>query len=192
MGEAKAASVRSGGDAWHVAKVVKTDVVNDWCLLHAPTMTVAPMPSAPNDRPASGSAVYCAGYPVETASKKAMAAPELRRATLVAVTGLEGDRRHMQVMVSGIQGMSGAAVVDEYGEWVGIVSERLDGLIQSVAPRGAVAAGVRFALKAEAVRSSLPSEVVPASASAPEKRPTAEELGKQIQPAIVMIQLKGN
>jgi S1-C subfamily serine protease len=192
LGGANTVSVRGAGETWHSASVVKMDVVNDWCLLKAPTLTVDPLPVAPDETFAKGGPIYCAGYPALESAKRVFVAPEVKAGTLLEVAGLEGDRRHMQVMLPVWQGFSGSPVLDEQGRWMGLVSERLDGAIQAVAPRGQVPGQAKFALKTNLIRSGMPAEVLFAAAGKADvgRKLTAEDILKQVKSAIVMIQVK--
>jgi len=147
--------VRTAGGRKHSASVVHTDNVNDWCLLSAPTLRGTPLAVGDDSGIKAGARVFRLGYPLGGGT----AALDVSSGRIVSAQGFGGDPRHLQVQVDGgTKDVSGAPVVNARGEWLGVVSDRLDKIIHAFA--GGAAADVNFLLRSKTIAGQLPSGAV--------------------------------
>jgi S1-C subfamily serine protease len=174
------------------AQVVKTDVGNDWCLLRATRMEKPPIPWGDRKSTEKGGKLFCLGFAIDKATGKTAPIPVVRTGTVLETNGLDGDSRHVQMAMALGEGYSGSCVLDAQGRLAAVVSDKLNNLIQSVAPRGAVTAGTVFAQKAEVIAALLPvdARVEPSAAVATATALTAEGVRQQRAESVVMIRVR--
>ncbi len=127
----------------HKAEEVSIDSENDWAILLAKSLNVNAIPVA-SEEPKLGSTVYCLGYPL--ADLLTSGRPKVGSGDVAALEGFSGDARHLQITAPINPGNSGGPVLNKYGEWVALVSHKLNDFA-SMRVAGAVPQGVNFGVK---------------------------------------------
>jgi len=135
----------------HAATVVTMDTANDWALLRVEGLAGAPIPVA-EGKPNVGATIYCLGYPL--GGIKDSADPIVGSGNIAALQRLDGDQRFMQITAPVNPGNSGGPVLDQFGRWVGIVSQKLNDQ-HTLDTAQTVAQGVNFAVKATFIQPML-------------------------------------
>lgn len=130
------------------AKVHTIDAGNDWALLEVPNLETPPIPVSV-EKPNVGATIYCIGFPL--GGIKDSADPIVGSGNIAALQRLDGDNRFMQITAPVNPGNSGGPVLDQYGRWVGIVSQKLNDMATLRAAE-TVTQGVNFALKASFIQ----------------------------------------
>src|SRR5690606_34138241 len=174
-------SVASATGAVFKAKVQTLDVANDWALLKVDGLEGAAIPAALG-KPNVGATIYCIGYPL--GGIKDSMDPIAGSGNIAALQRLDGDQRFMQITAPVNPGNSGGPVLDQYGNWVGIVSQKLNDLATLRAAE-TVAQGVNFAVKASFVQPLIDPKggVQVAAAPAPTGQPlTLEAMVQRVSP----------
>lgn len=170
------------------AKVHTIDAGNDWALLEVPD-TEAPAIPVSVDKPNVGATIYCIGFPL--GGIKDSADPIVGSGNIAALQRLDGDNRFMQITAPVNPGNSGGPVLDQYGRWVGIVSQKLNDMATLRAAE-TVTQGVNFAVKASFVQPLLQPQggiaLTPTPASG---QPLGlEEIVKRCTGSIVKIEVR--
>jgi S1-C subfamily serine protease len=167
------------------AELVQSDEVNDVALLKVEG-TFAALPLAGNDTTKLGEAVFTVGFP--NPGVQGMQ-PKLTRGEISSLAGVEDDPGEYQISVPVQPGNSGGAVVDEYGNVVGIVAARLSDQA-AVATSGMTAQDVNYAVKIARARdllvtiSGLPDKLKPPH---PLKDRKFEDVVQEAQNAMVLV-----
>jgi S1-C subfamily serine protease len=149
------------------AKVVRVDSANDLALLKTEGH-FASLPITSSRAVKLGGTVATIGFPDTTLQGFS---PKLAKGEIASLSGIQDDPRYFQISVPVQPGNSGGALVDEYGNVVGIVSAKLNARI-ALAATGALPENVNYAVKSSLVLSFL--ESVPA-VSAKLKEPISAE-----------------
>lgn len=124
------------------AKVVKVDPVNDLALLKADGhFSLLPISSSRDIK--LGSTVATVGFPDPDLQGFS---PKLAKGEIAALAGIKDDVREFQISLPVQPGNSGGALVDEYGNVVGIVSAKLNASA-ALAVSGALPENVNYAIK---------------------------------------------
>jgi len=145
---AQRVSARTIDGRIHETKEVIRDDESDWCVLLAPTIAVKPIALAPQKSILVGMPIYSIAYPLAPILNSI--SPVVGAGNVAAVQGLNGDPKHMQITVPINPGSSGSPVLDEYGNWIGIASHRLNDMY-SLSATGSIPQGVNFCVKATLV-----------------------------------------
>jgi S1-C subfamily serine protease len=166
------------------AKVVQVDAANDLALLKADGK-FSPLPIAASRSAHLGGTVATIGFPDPTLQGFS---PKLAKGEIASLSGAGDDPRYFQISVPVQPGNSGGALVDEFGNVIGIVSAKLDASV-ALAASGALPENVNYAVKSSLLLSFL--ESVP-DVSAKLKAPnTADEkfsdVVKSAQDAAVLV-----
>ncbi len=138
-----------GGES--VLAVVATDAGNDLALLSLtlPPSDVARFAAGRGGRP--GDSVVVMGFPLRglLASE-----PNVTTGTISALSGLRDDTRLLQITAPVQPGNSGAPLIDQSGNVIGVVVAKLDA-IAVARSTGDIPQNVNFAIKAGVVRAFL-------------------------------------
>ncbi|HTV40433.1 MAG TPA: trypsin-like peptidase domain-containing protein [Candidatus Sulfotelmatobacter sp.] len=134
------------------AKVVQVDQANDIALLKADGQFAA-LPVAPSRTVALGNTVATVGFPDPELQGFS---PKLAKGEISSLSGAADDARYFQISVPVQPGNSGGALVDEYGNVVGIVAAKLDEAT-ALAASGALPENVNYAIKSGFILSFLES-----------------------------------
>lgn len=173
----------------HTATVVTMDSANDWALLKVEGLSAPPVPVA-SGQPNVGATIYCLGYPL--GGIKDSADPIAGSGNIAALQRLDGDQRFMQITAPVNPGNSGGPVLDQYGRWVGIVSQKLNDK-HTLESRQTVAQGISFAVKATFIepildpRTGVALAQYAGDASAPM---SLETIAQTVAPSIVRINVR--
>jgi S1-C subfamily serine protease len=124
------------------ATVMAVDAVTDLALLKVEGKFAA-LPVGASRAVKAGSAVATIGFPN---SGLQGFAPKLTTGEIAALSGAQDDPRYFQLSVPIQPGNSGGALVDERGNVVGVVSDKLN-VGAAVATKGAVLDNVSYAVK---------------------------------------------
>ncbi len=131
--------------------VVATDAGNDLALLSLtlPPSDVARFAAGRGGRP--GDSVVVMGFPLRglLASE-----PNVTTGTISALSGLRDDTRLLQITAPVQPGNSGAPLIDQSGNVIGVVVAKLDA-IAVARSTGDIPQNVNFAIKAGVVRAFL-------------------------------------
>ena len=132
------------------AELVQSDEVNDVALLKVEGAFAA-LPLAATNGSKLGAAVFTIGFP--NPGVQGMQ-PKLTRGEISSLAGVRDDPGEYQISVPVQPGNSGGAVVDDYGNVVGIVAARLSDKA-AVATSGMTAQEVNYAVKSSRARDLL-------------------------------------
>ncbi len=132
------------------AELVQSDEANDVALLKV-AGAFAALPLAATNNAKLGEAVFTVGFPNPGVQGLQ---PKLTRGEVSSLAGARDDPREYQISVPVQPGNSGGAVVDAYGNVVGIVSARLSDQA-AVASSGMTAQDVNYAVKSSRARDLL-------------------------------------
>jgi len=133
------------------AELVQTDEANDVALLKVEG-TFAALPLAATNNSNLGAAVFTVGFPNPGVQGLQ---PKLTRGEISSLAGVQDDPREYQISVPVQPGNSGGAVVDEYGNVVGIVASKLRGSVAELEANGIVPENVNYAVKSSRARDLL-------------------------------------
>ncbi len=179
-------TVLSGGGARHDAKINTLDMGNDWALLEVNGLESEPIPVSV-EKPNVGATIYCIGYPL--GGIKDSTDPIVGSGNIAALQRLDGDERFMQITAPVNPGNSGGPVLDQYGRWVGIVSQKLNDM-ETLKAAETVTQGVNFAVKASFIQPLVQPKggIQLTPAPAPTGQPlTLEAMTQRYAPSIVKI-----
>lgn len=182
-------TVTSTAGKLYPASIVTMDAANDWALLRVEGLESDAIPMAP-DKPNVGATIYCMGYPL--GGIKDSADPIVGSGNIAALQRLDGDSRFLQITAPVNPGNSGGPVLDQYGRWVGVVSQKLNDL-DTLQTSQIVTQGVNYAVKATVIKPLLDprSSVELAKLDKVSGAPLSlEAIAKQATPAIVRIEVK--
>jgi len=167
------------------AELVKSDPVNDVALLKVEgAFHSLSLVSSNNAK--LGEPVFTVGFPNPPVQG---VEPKLTRGEISSLNGLQDDPRAYQISVPVQPGNSGGALVDEYGNVVGIVTARLSDAA-AIKSSGMLAQNVNYAVKSSCARVLL--ESVP-GLPAKLKRPHLvrdrkfEEVVRETQDAVALV-----
>jgi S1-C subfamily serine protease len=179
-------TVLSGGGARHDAKIHTLDMGNDWALLEVNGLESEPIPVSV-EKPNVGATIYCIGYPL--GGIKDSTDPIVGSGNIAALQRLDGDERFMQITAPVNPGNSGGPVLDQYGRWVGIVSQKLNDM-ETLKAAETVTQGVNFAVKASFIQPLVQPkggvQLTPAPAATGQPL-TLEAMTQRYAPSIVKI-----
>ncbi|HXR48385.1 MAG TPA: tetratricopeptide repeat-containing serine protease family protein [Candidatus Limnocylindrales bacterium] len=166
------------------AKVVQVDAANDLALLKADGR-FAPLPIAASRSVNLGGTVATVGFPDIGLQGFA---PKLAKGEIASLSGAADDPRYFQISVPVQPGNSGGALVDDWGNVIGIVSAKLDASV-ALAASGALPENVNYAVKSSFLLSFLESvPAVSAKLKAPNtKDEKFEDVVKSAQAAAVLV-----
>ena len=132
--------------------VVKVDMANDLALLKAGGQ-YAPLPIAASRTANLGGTVATVGFPDIGLQGFA---PKLAKGEIASLSGAADDPRYFQISVPVQPGNSGGALVDDKGNVIGIVSDKLDASA-ALAASGALPENVNYSVKSSLLLSFLES-----------------------------------
>jgi len=167
------------------AELVQFDDVNDVALLKVAGVFDA-LPLADTNNTKLGAAVFTIGFPNPGVQGLQ---PKLTRGEISSLAGVRDSPGEYQISVPVQPGNSGGAVVDEYGNVVGIVAARLSDQA-AMATSGMTAQDVNYAVKSSRVRdllnriSGLAIKLKPPH---PPKDRKIEDVVQEAQDAMVLI-----
>ncbi len=146
---AKAFNVRIAGASLPAKLVVESKAI-DVALLKV-NGSFRALPVAAESRVKLGDSVFTIGFPNPEVQG---VEPKLTRGEISSLAGIQDNPRYFQISVPVQPGNSGGALVDEYGNVVGIVAARLDD-IAAYESSGALPQNVNYAVKGSLVRAFL-------------------------------------
>jgi len=167
------------------AELVRSDEASDLALLKVEGAFAA-LPLADGKNAKLGEAVFTVGFP--NPGVQGMQ-PKLTRGEISSLAGVQDDPNQYQISVPVQPGNSGGAVVDEYGNVVGIVAARLSDRA-AMATSGMTAQEVNYAVKSSRARdllgaiSGLPDRLKPPH---PLKDRKFEDVVQEAQDAMVLV-----
>ncbi len=173
----------------YAATVVTMDTANDWALLRVDGLTGTPIPVAADD-PNVGATIHCLGYPL--GGIRDSADPIVGSGNIAALQRLDGEQRYMQITAPVNPGSSGGPVLDQYGRWVGIVSQKLNDQ-KTLDVSQTVSQGINFAVKATVILPLVEAGGVvqlSEAAGAPNTPMSLEEIAANLAPSIVRINVE--
>lgn len=153
------------------AKVARADAANDLALLKADGK-FAPLAIAPSTAVRLGSTVATIGFPDPM---RQGFAPKEAKGEIASLFGIRDDPRYFQISLPVQHGNSGGALVDEQGNVVGIVSEKLSSPIGYFGVRRSdqLPENVNYAIKSSYLLSFL--DAAAPTVSDRLKKPTSDE-----------------
>jgi hypothetical protein len=182
-------TVISGKGVVFVAKVHELDMGNDWALLEVSGLDAEPIPVS-IEKPNVGATIYCIGYPL--GGIQGSTDPIVGSGNIAALQRIDGDQRFMQITAPVNPGNSGGPVLDQYGRWVGIVSQKMNDMATLQATE-TVTQGINFAVKASFIQPLVQPKggvvLVPAPAATGEAL-TLEAMVQKLAPSIVKIEVR--
>lgn len=138
----------SSGGTTHDASIVLFDKDSDWCLLQSSTLNKKPINISQEATLRVGMTVFNLSYPLSGILQNIN--PVANKGNLSALQGLQGDPKHLQTSIPVNPGSSGSPLINEYGNWIGLVSHRLNDLY-ALQHTGSLPQGTNFAIKASFV-----------------------------------------
>lgn len=167
-----------------IAKVVKVDSINDIALLKAEGMfEILPVISSRSVK--LGSSVITVGFPNINLQGFA---PKFSKGDIAALSGPADDGRYFQISAPVQPGNSGGALVDEYGNVVGVVVAKLNASA-ALATSGSLPENVNYAVKSSFLLGFL--EAVPTVVSKLQEPSTKEakfaDVVKSVERASVVV-----
>jgi S1-C subfamily serine protease len=136
-------------------RVVSTDEANDLALLKAPIQFQGhAVVRAASIRPGDG--IIVIGYPYQQVLSSEFA---VTTGIISSLGGIGNDSRYLQISAAVQPGNSGGPLLDESGDLVGVVSEKLD-VVQMLHLTGSIPENVNFAIKTGALRDFLDKNAV--------------------------------
>jgi Leucine-rich repeat (LRR) protein len=176
---------------WLSAKVVKVDNQNDLAVLKVDGKFAA-LPVVSSRKVGLGDEVFTVGFPqidVQGVSAK------YTKGNISSLTGIKDDPRRFQISVPIQPGNSGGPLVDEYGNVVGVVVQRLNAL-KLLKETGRIPQNVNYAVKSSFANSflqSLPKVVNKLKDPNPHTKPrTRSDVIKEVQAATRLILVRHN
>jgi TPR repeat protein len=136
------------------ATLIKSDRTIDVALLKVEGAFGA-LPVVPAPRVKLGDSVFTIGFPNPEVQG---VAPKLTRGEISSMAGMQDNPRYFQISVPVQPGNSGGALVDEWGNVVGVVTARLSDM-ETYEISGALPQNVNYAVKGNLVRNFL--ETIP-------------------------------
>ena len=157
----------------HRASILLKDDINDWSLLKADSLRGEAIPIAPETSVQAGAKTYLIGYSIDDSENRLLQTGSGR---IVKAYGFGGDKRHIEARLSGkIKNVSGSPLLDEHGRWIGLVSDKLDNIINTFAGRSGSERKSRFLLKSSVISKGLPSTVQLAETETTKSKGTIDE-----------------
>jgi hypothetical protein len=154
LGENEKATVWLAGNRYE-AGVVRRDTANDLALLKlsaAADLPLVPIAPSPNTKYTLGQDVFTIGFPL---SDILGSAPRLSKGLVSATVGLNDNPQHLQVSAEIQPGNSGGPLLDNKGDFVGIVSSTLNPMNVLARTGGSLPQNVNFAIKNGVIREFL-------------------------------------
>jgi len=148
------------------ARLIKKDRTIDVAVLKVDG-TFRAMPVAAQPRVKLGDTVFTIGFPNPDLQG---VEPKLTRGEISSLAGIQDSPRYFQISVPVQPGNSGSALVDEYGNVVGVVTARLDD-VGTYETSGAFPQNVNYAVKCSGVSRNGASSVRQTQTAALNKRP---------------------
>lgn len=141
------------GAGFIAAKVVKADAANDVALLKADGK-FTPLPISSSRTVRLGNTVATIGFPDPM---RQGFAPKEAKGEIASLFGIRDDPRYFQISVPLQHGNSGGALVDEHGNVVGVVSEKLAVEIRQARTSDKLPENVNYAVKSSYLLTFLES-----------------------------------
>jgi S1-C subfamily serine protease len=160
------------------AELVQSDPDRDIALLKV-TGTFSSLPLVSSNSVNFGEAVFTIGFPNPDAQGWQ---PKLTRGEISSLSGFQDDTNAYQISVPVQPGNSGGALVDEYGNVVGMVEAKLRGSVAQLEANGIVPENVNYAIKSSGAKTFL--DAVPESwplKLKPEYPPADRKFGDVVQ-----------
>jgi TPR repeat protein len=170
------------------AEVVKVDEANDLALLKA-TGNFSALPVIDSRRVRLGSPVVTVGFP---GAPLMGFSPKYSRGDIAGLSGVFDEPVRFQISVPIQPGNSGGALLDGFGNVVGVVSQKID-LEKAYESNGALPENVNYAVKSRYLLRLLASvpEVSARLKSPRAKKMTVEEIAGAAEKASVLILVYG-
>jgi S1-C subfamily serine protease len=183
----KALTVAQPGSAPVPATAVATDKENDLAILQiaSPPTAIAALRGSRPVRP--GEAVVAFGFPLTGLVSSGGA---LTTGTVSALTGLKDDTRYFQISAPIQPGNSGGPLMDATGAIIGVTTLTIS-TNQAARMTGATPQNVNFAIKADVVRTFLPSGGIAAETGAGGRELSPADIGERARAFTVRIECKG-
>ncbi len=125
------------------ASVISVDKANDFALLKVAGERLNHLSIAFSKSVHLGDTVFSVGFPNFLLQGSS---PKLAKGEIASLNGIKDDPRHFQISVPVQPGNSGGALVDGYGNVVGVISHKLNQLA-ALASSGSTAEAVNYAVK---------------------------------------------
>jgi S1-C subfamily serine protease len=167
------------------AALVRADPVNDLALLKV-AGAFQSLPLVASNSAKLGESVFTVGFPNPPVQGME---PKLTRGEISGLNGLQDDPRTFQISVPVQPGNSGGALVDEYGNVVGIVSARLSDAA-AVKTSGMLPQNVNYAVKSPCARpvlESVPELPDKLSPPHPARSRRFEDVVREAQNAVALV-----
>ncbi|MDA7660636.1 serine protease, partial [Verrucomicrobia bacterium] len=160
------------------AKIVAKDKVNDIALLKVERTSV-PLPIGTSKSVRLGDAVASIGFPSVSLLGSS---PKYSNGTVSGLLGFQDDPTTFQVSLPIQPGNSGGALVDQYGNVIGVITARLSDEV-SFALTGSLPQNVNFAVKSTYVLGLLESfpQVLNSMPKAKKRKLNENEIAERIQ-----------
>ena len=167
------------------AKVVRVDKSNDLALLKVEGKFSA-LPIVNSREGKLGAMVFTIGFPLTDLQGES---PKLSKGEIASLSGMRDDPRHFQISAAVQAGNSGGALVNEFGNVVGVVVAKLDA-VKAFKLTGDLPQNVNYAVKSSYILSLL--EAVPEVAeklkqAQPSKARAFEDVVKEAEAAAAMV-----
>ena len=167
------------------AELVQSDSDRDVALLKV-TGTFCSLPLVSSNSVNFGEAVFTIGFPNPGLQGLQ---PKLTRGEVSGLSGFQDDTNEYQISVPVQPGNSGGALVDEYGNVVGIVAARLSDEA-AVVTSGMIAQNVNYAIKSSCAKTlldSLPGGPLKLKPENPSGARKFEDLVRASQDAVALV-----
>jgi serine protease Do len=181
------AHVVEGGDSFKVGRtrqgltIVAVDPAHDLALLQGEVKGVA-LPLRLGSPVWLGESVMASGYPLMDVLGSDL---KVTTGNISGLTGSMGDVSRFQFTAPIGSGSSGGAVIDEFGNLVGITSASL--AHQNFRDRGAISENVNFAIRAALVFELMAAAGVPLPQTSPSSDNNRREVVNRLRTSVVSI-----
>lgn len=142
VSDAKQVEVHKDGQVF-TGKIECVDEANDWAMLSVEGFKAEPIPMA-SEAPRLGMRVYNISYPLQGVTRSSSA--RTSAGDLAGLSGIDDDQRFIQITLPINPGSSGSPIFNEFGQWIGLVTHKLDDMV-TLEYAGIIAQGMNFALK---------------------------------------------
>lgn len=170
------------------ASVISVDKSNDLALLKVAGDRFHPLSIAVSRSVHLGDTVFTVGFPNVLLQGSS---PKLAKGEIASLNGIKDDPRHFQVSVPVQPGNSGGALVDSFGNVVGIISHKINQLA-ALASSGSTAEAVNYAVKSSFLLGFLESvpALEPKLAKGASTKKDFNEIVNNAEKAAVLILIK--
>ena len=168
--------VATNGDETYDARVVARDAANDLAALRLPNARIPALPLSTGTEDLGGE-ITVLGYPLTSILGNEM---RITTGVISSLSGIRGDRKHLQVSAAVQPGNSGGPVLDSWGNVSGVVVAKLGSRFSGE--------NVNFAIRVAILRSFLEIHGLEFTTQKRTSQFKASELVRRLGGGVLMVQ----